>query len=170
MEREALERELAALHVASWGWALACCRRDEPEAADVLQDAYAKVLSGRARFGGHASLKTWFFGVIRLTALERRRVSFFRRATPMGEAWSNEPPASGPGADERVAQRQTAERVSRALGALAPRQREVLHLVFYEEMTLAEAAVIMGVSVGSARQHYDRGKQNLHAALERGAS
>ena len=34
-----LEKELAALHAASFGWAMACCRRDRAEASDVLQSA-----------------------------------------------------------------------------------------------------------------------------------
>lgn len=165
MEREDLERELAALHPASYGWALSCCARDAADAADVLQEAYAKVLSGRAVFAARASLKTWFFGVVRLTALERRRASIFRRAAPLEE---REPPASGPGADEALARRELASRLATALLALPARQREVLHLVFYEEMTIAEAGAIMGVSVGSARTHYERGKHALAAALGEG--
>ena len=37
--------------------------------------------------------------------------------------------------------------------------------MFYEEMSIAEAAMVLGVSVGTARQHYERGKANLAAEL-----
>jgi DNA-directed RNA polymerase specialized sigma24 family protein len=50
-----LEAKLARHHEASFGWALSCCRGDEPEAADVLQDTYLKVLDGRARFEGRST-------------------------------------------------------------------------------------------------------------------
>src|SRR5262245_31866837 len=86
--REDLERELAVLHPSCFGWALACCARDRSEASDVLQDVYFKVLSGRARWDGRAALKTWLFGVIRLTALEQRRFRWMRGRevpTPDGE-------------------------------------------------------------------------------------
>src|SRR4051794_18515688 len=73
-----MDRELASLHHASFGWALACTGRDPSAAEDVLQDVYFKVLDGRARFDGKSSLKTWLFGVIRMTAREHRRWSVVR--------------------------------------------------------------------------------------------
>ena len=157
--------ELAALHAASFGWALACAGRDHERASELLQHAYWKVLDGRARFvaEGAASFKTWFFGVIRMTSLEQRRV-FARRL--LHESPPASIPASGPLPDSAVARMQRAERLSRALTQLPPRQREVLHLVFYEDMSIAEAAVVMNVSLGSARQHYDRGKKRLEELLE----
>src|SRR5262249_9263689 len=128
-----LEKDLATLHTASFGWAMACCRRNRDEALDVLQQAYWKVLSGRAKFRGLSPLKTWFFGVIRLTAEEHRRWTSFR--------WTrrDEPPDSSipdpvAAADQTLADGEQTETLSRALAELAPRQRQVLHLVFYEEL------------------------------------
>ena len=65
--------QLAAFHEDAFGWAVACCGADTDAAADALQDAYVKVATGRAAFGGRSSLKTWWLSVVRLTALERRR-------------------------------------------------------------------------------------------------
>jgi RNA polymerase sigma-70 factor (ECF subfamily) len=160
MEQKDLERELALLHPQCFGWALACCRRDRDEAADVLQEVYFKVLSGRARWDERAALKTWLFGVIRLTAHEQRRWRFFRgREVPTAEPVET-PASSGPRVD-----RQTAEAIGRALARVSERQREVLHLVFYEELTIAEASGVMGVSVGTARLHYERGKAAMLSLL-----
>jgi RNA polymerase sigma-70 factor (ECF subfamily) len=53
----------------------------------------------------------------------------------------------------------------RALGQLAERQREVLHLVFYQELTIEQAAGVMHISIGTARTHYERGKARLRELL-----
>jgi DNA-directed RNA polymerase specialized sigma24 family protein len=38
--------------------------------------------------------------------------------------------------------------------------------VFYQELTLSEAAQVMNISIGSARQHYERGKKRLRELLD----
>ncbi|HSO31664.1 MAG TPA: RNA polymerase sigma factor [Labilithrix sp.] len=156
-----IEQELAALHAPSFGWALACCGRRRDDAADLLQDVYAKVLSGRAVFRGQSTFKTWLFGVIRVTSLEHRRWRWRRRSEPLGEEPADVP-ASAPHVD-----RETAEALARALAELAARQREVLHLVFYEGLSIEEASGVMGVTLGTARTHYERGKAGLLAILNR---
>jgi RNA polymerase sigma-70 factor (ECF subfamily) len=147
---------------------MACCGRDRDQASDVLQEAYWKVLSGKAKFEGRSSLRTWLFGVIRMTAMEQRRVLSLRWLRSRPKDAPDEPDdvaASGPSPSESVADRQRAVRLEGALAQLPPRQREVLHLTFYEGLTLAEAAEIMAVSLGTASQHYDRGKAKLQELL-----
>lgn len=157
--------ELAGLHDASFGWALACCGRERSLAEEVLQDVYFKVLDGRARFAGQATFKTWLFGVIRLTAMEHRRWGGFAILRGRGGAVPTdlEDPRRAP--DSEVGARERAAQLSKALARLPGRQREVLHLVFYEELSIAEASHVMGVSLGTARQHYDRGKHALAELL-----
>ena len=58
-------------------------------------------------------------------------------------------------------ERAEAQHLIDAMNELPPRQREVLHLVFYEEMTLREAAELLDIRFGSASTHYDRGKKSL---------
>lgn len=70
MESSDIEGELERLHDACWGWALACCGRDRDVAEEALQSAYARVISGQARFDGKSQFRTWLFGVIRYAALE----------------------------------------------------------------------------------------------------
>jgi RNA polymerase sigma factor (sigma-70 family) len=164
-----VERELGSMHTSSYGWALLCAHRRDDDARDTLQQAYEKVLSGKVVFEGRSSLRTWFFGVIRLTALEHHR---FRMA-PHRELKRAQPTEQDetPTPSESLAERQRAQRIAEVLLELPERQREVLHLVFYEGLTLKEAASVMDIAVGSASQHYERAKVKMKQLLsERGAS
>ena len=165
MDRDEIERELERLHPLSYGWALACSGRRPAEALDVLQSTYLKVLGGRARFDGRSSFKTWLFGVIRLTAAEERRRERLRRLRLI--SLESAPPPADPALDagERLVHTERTERLVAALARLSRRQREVLDLVFYHEMTVEEAAAVLRVSVGSARTHYERGKRRLRSLL-----
>jgi RNA polymerase sigma-70 factor (ECF subfamily) len=166
MTPDELEARLAALHDDSFGWACACCGWDETEAEDVLQTTYVKVISGRARFENRSSFRTWLFGVIRFTARERLRArTRHHRAQERvaGEAVAMGQPPRPPDADVEEGQRAAILRA--ALGELSGRQQEVLNLVFYQGMSIREAGEVMGVSLGSARVHYERGKQRLRALL-----
>ncbi len=154
-----VRRDLAALHAEAWAWALVCCRSDRQGAHDVLHDAYVQILGERASFDGRARFKTWVFGVIRVVAMATRRRRLLREflfesigptteqiAAP--EVKSSPPP-----------------RLVAAIAALPRRQKEIVTLVFAHDLTLEEAASVMKISLGAARQHHARAKAKLRAAL-----
>ena len=166
MDIAELKAELETLHSASFGWALNCCRRDRAEAEEVLQTVYLKILEGKACFRGEASLKTWLFAVIRKTAIGEHRKNLLRKLR-----WSDSSeqettlvsPLEQPGAAFEKSETQAL--FQNALKSLPRRQREALHLVFYQDLSLSEAALVMGISIGSARQHYERGKKRVREFL-----
>jgi len=161
LKHSALEEEIERLHPASFAWAMACCRWSQSDAEEVLQMAYSKVLEGRARFGGRATVKTWLFGVIRNTAADHRRRRLLEALLLQRWLSRRETPVAPPLADEQLAQERRRMRILDAFKRLARRQREVLDLVFYQGMTIEQSAEVMGVSLGSARVHYERGKRRI---------
>lgn len=163
MERPELEGLLQASHSQGFAWAVRCCRGDRAEAEDILQLAYLKVLDGRAKFEQRSSFRTWLFGVIRRTALEQSRRSW-TQALRLG-AWWRERDQDGESPEDHVARGDLAGRLEGALRRLSPRQAEVLHLVFYQDLTIQEAADVVGLPVGTARTHYERGKARLRTIL-----
>ncbi len=164
-----LEGELRQIHPRSYGWALSCCAGDPAEAEEVLQTAYLKVMTAKARFDGRSSFKTWLFSVIRNTAAGRRRSG--KRAAASLARWVLRRVAPAPPSDpeSRLVSREASRILSAALAVLPTRQREVLHLVFYQDLTIEEAAAVLRVSVGTARVHYERAKKRLREVLPREA-
>jgi RNA polymerase sigma-70 factor (ECF subfamily) len=156
-----LEQQIAALHPASFAWALACTRWNAAEAEEVLQSVYLSILEGRARFDGRSAFKTWLFAVVRNMAARARRRRWLEARAPWRMLLGSEPDRADP-----VATEQRGARIRRALGMLPARQREVLDLVFFHEMTVEQAAEVMEVSTGTARTHYHRGKLRLLELLE----
>lgn len=163
MTREQLA-ELESWHSDSFGWAMQCCYRNRSEAEDVLQDAYLKCVDGRARFGEQSSLKTWFFGVIRLTAMEYTRKAARRGHLSLVKAQEDPVPMALPDAD--LMQHEEMHFFLACLKQLPQRQNEIMHLVLYQDLTLEEAAKTMDISVGSARTHYHRGKERLREIIK----
>ena len=160
--RANVEAELERYHADCFAWAMACCGRDRTEAEDVLQTSYLKVLDGRAVFSSRSAVKTWLFGVIRRTAAEHRRWRALRRFRSTSLAERADPsldPATAVGHSESAA------RLVGAVSTLPARQQQLLHLVFYQDLTIAEAAGVLGISIGTARTHYERGKARLRTLL-----
>ncbi len=160
-----LEQQIAALHPASFAWALACTRWNTAEAEEVLQSVYLSILEGRARFDGRSTFKTWLFSVVRNMAARGRRRRWLEERAPWKRFFPAAPDDPGTGPLESFASAERGARVRRAMNQLASRQREVLDLVFFHELSVEEAASVMGVSLGTARVHYHRGKLRLLSLL-----
>src|SRR5450759_1442948 len=157
MDEVELRRQLERAHADCFGWAMACCGRDRDDAEEVLQTVYLTVLDGRARYDGRSSFRTWLFGVIRRTAASERRKAWLRGLMLKREADGLKPEAPAP-PDAEVERDSRCHSLRYALAQLAARQREVLQLVFFHDLTVDEAAAVMKVGVGSARTHYARGQ------------
>ncbi len=159
-EQQNLRAQLEQLHRRAGRWALVCCSWKTDEAEEVLHMAYERILSGRARFQGESSFSTWALGVVRMCARERRR-SFLRLVGLSGEIddgfW--------PSPSDNYQQAKDAERLRNAMLKLSAKQREIVGLVFYADLSVEEAARVMGLSLGSARTHYARAKQRLAKLL-----
>jgi len=166
MDDESLRNMMEKNHTSAFGWALYCCNGDREEAADVLHSAYVQILEkGRQAFRGKSSFKTWLFSVIRNTARKRRFQVSQRLRKFQNLVFGTR--ADEKGIEGRFHESEIRDRILDLLGHLSQRQRQVLQLVFYHNLTLEEAAVVMGISVGSARTHYDRGKSRLRAEMQK---
>ncbi len=150
---------LEALHSQLYGWALSRCDFDHATAEDLMQQTYVELLSGNARFDNRSSLKTFVFSVIQNLAKSRYR----RLATRLRLVRSYPQDIAG----DQVVENEPAidDSVWRTVKALPARQRDIIELVFCRDLTIEEASAVMGITVGTGRQHYDRAKKALRNRL-----
>lgn len=126
-----------------------------------MQQTYVEVISGRARFEGESSLKTFLFGVA-----QNLTRSHFRKAAGRARLAEHNAAMTAPqGSPAIETDRFDSRRLWQAVRELSDRQRDVIELVFCNELTIEEAARVMRVSVGTARQHYSRAKDSLAQKL-----
>ncbi|MEM1419594.1 MAG: sigma-70 family RNA polymerase sigma factor [Pseudomonadota bacterium] len=156
-----MRARLDAAHPDAWRWALSCCRGDRESAMEALHDSYLAILEGRARHSGQSSFKTFLFGVIRLTARATRRKAAFRNllTAPIETAATL-------GVDGGQETSATARRIDHAFIKLPQRQRAVAQLVLTHDLTVTEAAEVLGMSRGAASRHYALAKSRLRALLK----
>ena len=154
-------KALEAIHSQLYGWALTRCGFDRSAAEDLMQEAYVAVLSGAARFDNKSTLKTFLFSVVQNLARSR----FRQVASRMRLLTTYTAGAEDQGQDEARVDDRESRQVWKAVEALPARQRDVTELVFCRDMTIEEAATVMGVSVGTGRVHYDRAKKALAGRL-----
>jgi RNA polymerase sigma-70 factor (ECF subfamily) len=161
-EREALtplvDRHYRRLYRIALGYL-----REREDALDVVQEAFVKVFQAAARWDGSADAGPWLSRVTVNLSIDRWRRNRRRGQTfsPLAEGDHQDALADhGPAPDRGVLGRESGERLARALRALPERQRAVVVLRHYQELSLEEIARTLGMSLGTV-------KSSLHRALHR---
>lgn len=132
------------------------------DAEELMMDAFATAISGTARFSGKSSFKTWLFAIGRNQALNHLRKHRFR-TQPLEEETLRAPDQT----DFALLQQEEYRELYRAMEKLNPDYRQVLYLLYFEELTHEEAAVIMKKSRKQIYNLSFRGRQALKETLER---
>lgn len=150
--------QLYAAHYASLVRMAVLLLRDQPLAEDVVQDSFV-ALHGRWDRVDPAAAPAY----LRRTVLNRSR-SALRHRTVVARH-RPDPAAPGAPADEPVLQQERRSRVLDALAALPTRQREVLVLRYYVELSEKDIASTLGISRGAVKSHASRAAVALRRSL-----
>ena len=160
-ETEAL-RDLYRIHGARL-YAHALRISGNPAAAeDVVQESLLAVWKTAGRFRGEGRVVAWLLGIVHHKAIDTVRGRKFLSL----EEENDDLAATAPLPEENVLRRERKDLIKSGLERLSDKHRLALDLVFYQGLSLAEAAGVCGCPVGTIKSRLNQAKANLKAFLD----
>ena len=120
-------------------------------AADVVQDAFLRVLREGTFDPSRASIRTFLLTVTRSVAIDYLRRDSAARARDDRHARSNLRRAEIDDATTTVLDAESREQVTAAINRLSPRERELIVIAFHERLTYREIAVRLNMPEGTVK-------------------
>jgi len=138
------------------------------DAADVTQEAMIRFLDTLQRFEDGRPVLPWLFRIVRNKSYDLGRRQKVRRAESLDELLEKGMPApvqrdGDPAA--RLERRDLRRRVWSALGRLPDKQREILVLREYQDLSYGEIGSVLGVPTGTVMSRLHRARRALRDLL-----
>ena len=138
---------------------------DPAQAEEIVSDTLYEVWRAPSRFRGDSQFSTWLIGIARNKVLMA-----FRSRKPDSKHEDVEDLADVLAGDDEsafdmMAQQQRGEGVRHCMDKLSDEHRECVHLVFYEEMSLAEVAGVQGCPENTVKTRLFHARQKLKNCL-----
>lgn len=131
------------------------------DAEELMLDAYAETAAG-AEFSGKSSYKTWLFAIgkkLALMHIRKKRFAFLSQKEQTDEA--------GHTPELDILKEERNQQMYQALSRLKEEYRQILILLYFEQMSHEEAGRVMRKSKKQTYNLAERGKKALKAELER---
>jgi len=138
--------------------------RNAADAEDAVQEAFLRVLRHRDTLDEVRDHRVWLIRIVWNVVLDRKRRMKTRPETDDVAEMARVLPADGLSAEERAAAAQHHAHVLACVEQLPIKEREVLMLSAFEELTSVEIAEVLGITESSVRSRLFRAR-NLMAVL-----
>jgi RNA polymerase sigma-70 factor (ECF subfamily) len=139
-----------------------------PDAEDLLQETYIKMLRGLAAYEEAGRFEAWLFSIAANLARDwLRRQGRSAAATAADDTVESAGGSAEPEAERRLIQMEQADQLQRALADLSPPEREVVTLRFFSDLSFKEIAQVLKVPLGTALARAHRGLKHLRDRLPR---
>lgn len=137
---------------------------DPAEAEDIAQDVFIRVWKYAGSWKkDDAKVDTWLHRIVLNVCHDRLSASHRRHEVGAMELDMQADP--GPTPEDALVGQSTRDRVWHALALLPARQREALVLTYYQELSNAEAASAMQISVDAVESLLARARRTLKERL-----
>ena len=147
--------DLAADRLAAYGYLLT---GSQHAGEDLVQDAIVKVFVRRRRLDGPRAAEAYVRAAMRTLHIDRvRRETHLRGLMPRLVDHGQAPDASAVIADQ--------DQMGRALALLAPQERAVVVLRFYDDLKVADIATQMHLADGTVKRYLSNALDKLAGVL-----
>lgn len=131
-------------------------------AEEVLQDVMLAAWKNAVSFRGDSKVKTWLYVIARNRAINTQRKRTLNMVQ-LNESYKYPSDETGP--MEKVIKKGNREVVRTAIDQLPEGQKEVLTLVFFNQLSGPETAQVLGISEGTVKSRLHRAKHQLKHIL-----
>jgi RNA polymerase sigma-70 factor, ECF subfamily len=138
----------------------------DPAAEDAQQEVWLTVYRRVGALTNPAGFRTWLFQITRNRAIDHLRRT--RRERALHSDGESLPGLAAAPVDDDSGLDIEDHAVAAAMVALPATHREVLVLRFWEDLTYAEIALVVGVPVGTVRSRLFHAKRLVRECLEAG--
>jgi RNA polymerase sigma-70 factor, ECF subfamily len=138
--------------------------RNSADAEDAVQEAFMRVLRHRDTLSEVRDQRVWLIRIVWNIVLDRKRRSKTRPETDDVAELARVLPAKGLSAEQRAAAAEHHAHVLACVEQLPAKERQVLMLSAFEELTSVEIASVVGITESSVRSRLFRAR-NLMAGL-----
>ena len=133
-------------------------------AQDIAEDTFVKIITRKPRFSGKSSFKTWLYAIGRNCALDYLRK---HKHTEISFDDLPEMKKEEESLENSYIKKEDKETLHKALGNLSPQYRQILWLIYFENFTNREAALVLKKSVHNTETLLYRAKKSLKSELEK---
>lgn len=138
--------------------------RNAADAEDAVQEAFLRVLRHRHTLGEVRDHRVWLIRIVWNIVLDRKRRAKTRPETDDIADLTRVLPAQGLSAEQRASAAQHHAKILALVDQLPAKEREVLVLSAFEELSSVEIASVLGITESSVRSRLFRAR-NLMADL-----
>jgi RNA polymerase sigma-70 factor, ECF subfamily len=138
--------------------------RNPADAEDAVQETYLRVLRHRDTLGEVRDHRVWLIRIVWNIVLDRKRRAKTRPETDDVAELARVLPSNGLSAEQTAAAAQHHAYVLACVEQLPAKEREVLELSAFEELSSVEIAAVLGITESSVRSRLFRAR-NLLAGL-----
>jgi RNA polymerase sigma-70 factor (ECF subfamily) len=135
--------------------------RNTQHAEDLTQETLLRGWKHRGKLREAAAARVWLLRIA--TNVHRDGL---RGGQPRVEAPADAADARSVGIEKRTEQRECVERALTALDELPARQRQVMHLVTVEQLSLDDAAAVLEITAAAVKSSLSLARQAMRAKLK----